>query len=200
MRLLEQLHEGEKFRVAHSGQLSKNGIEIGPREVLYVEKIFLTSPYMRICRLFNRRKDRRVRSLLPSTPVVSPTAAQPTVEQVEEFLLGSRPRRMASRYVLNWAGERVDHLLQPQELRVLEALRDSGIKEFRPKDVTWALKDVGLQGKLSARRVFNHYARHYCELGLLSAIVDEKPSATRTLKDVVGCTELSDGVYKNYEN
>lgn len=189
MRLLNTTSVGDRFRVAHPDQSSLNGLPMHRSELFRVDKVYGSLPFVRICSLV-QSEDRRIRSLMPEVPILSERERDPSIEEVEKFLLGPIPKTKVVGYELSWDGEsQIDHLLQPQERTVFTQLWLRGRRRLSVEEMRESLSTIRLSGKVSAARAFQFYAPHLAELGLLRETREQRNSVSRKLHEIVGAKD-----------
>ena len=183
---MKSLDVGDSFRVAHPEQVALNGIKMSRDELYSVDKVYGASPHIRVCSLVGS-SDRRIRTLMPDVPVLSPKELAPSVSEIEKFFLGPVPKTHVVRFELTWDGTTsLSHVLQPQELKVYRHLWLTGRRTFSREEVNEVLSSLKLPGKVTAERAFAFYAGHLAQLGLVVEVRELRSSAARRLREVVG--------------
>lgn len=153
---------------------------------MVVDRVYETSPYIRVCSLVDS-KDRRIRTLMPDVPTLSLKEHAPASSTIEREIVGPYPKTRVLKYeVVGEAGPHLALILQPQELKVFRHLWLTGKRSFSPEEVRNALSSLKLSGKVTAERAFLFYSKHYASLGLIREIREQRSSVSRRLREIVG--------------
>lgn len=158
-----------------------NGATIGRCTIYRVVRAYPQSPHIRIC--VGDDDDSVARktyyALGPRTPVLFPSEFDPTEDEVEKFLLGSKRSTIVG-YRILWNGdpEKIK-TLRPQAAAAMKALLVEGRREHTVNSLGESL-DRGFgqfyrrsePSKCSGREVFRFYRTRLVALGLIEVVTD----------------------------